>query len=162
MTLDEVALVAGVGKSSLYARFAGKTDLVAAALASLQRDGPVSTGQLRADLVLGLCAAEQDLGRMGPQVLAATIERDAGARADGLLAARARHLAALFDDEAGEAAAARHSCGPRGPHADAVALLVGSLLLRVFVPALVPEPWPGRAVDAALALLRTHSPRPSS
>lgn len=65
LTLDEVARRADVGKSSLYSRFPDRAALAAAAVASMQRDLPPPTGEVRADLIAYLRAIQRDLGALG-------------------------------------------------------------------------------------------------
>ena len=151
LSLDEVARLAGVGKSSLYARFPAKAELAVAALASLQRDGPGPSGDLREDLIVHLRSAEHDLGLAGPEALGTVLGLAAGRAADSPLASRVRQLGRLL-----ERARERGELGP-GVHTEdtelAVATLLGALLVRLLLPSAAPEPWPQRSVDAALSPL---------
>src|SRR3981081_2209255 len=52
MTLDQVAVAAGVSKSTIHLRWKTKADLVTAALESMRMvDAPASSGDVRTDLV---------------------------------------------------------------------------------------------------------------
>ena len=53
MTLDQVAVAAGVSKSTIHLRWKPKADLVTAALESMRMvDAPAASGDVRADLVV--------------------------------------------------------------------------------------------------------------
>jgi AcrR family transcriptional regulator len=77
LSVEEVASRAGVGKTTIYRRFATKDDLVVAALASLNESLPteVSEGAVR-DVLVGMVSAwwaqqsESQSGQLFPRVLA--------------------------------------------------------------------------------------------
>jgi AcrR family transcriptional regulator len=54
LTMGGIAERAGLSKPAVYRRWAGKADLVAAAIAHSHRNRPAPTGQLRADLLAEL------------------------------------------------------------------------------------------------------------
>ena len=148
LVLEEVARIAGTGKSSLYSRFPDRHALAVAAVASLQRDPPPPAGELRRDLIALLRGAQRDLAILGSGTVGSLLARRAnGARAhdDGLLAptaARCRRILASGIER-----------GELSGSADVepvVGLLVGSLLVRILAEGLSPSPWPDRAVDAVL------------
>jgi AcrR family transcriptional regulator len=61
VTLEDVAVRAGVGKATLYRRWSGKEDLLIAAFASLKRPLPEPAGEsVRDDLVAMLAAMTRD------------------------------------------------------------------------------------------------------
>lgn len=144
-TLDEVAERAGIGKSSLYARFSDKATLAVAALASLQREVPPPTGMLREDLVAHLRAAERDLAAAGPEVLGTVLGLHAGREYDGLVTIRGRHLRRLL-----EAGLRRGELRSESDLDAVVAALLGAALTRILLPRLSPEPWPHRVLDSIL------------
>lgn len=144
LTLDEVAGVAGVGKSSLYARFGSKADLAAAALASLQRDPPPSGGGLRADLVAQLRALERGLGAAGAQLVGALLLQTPARepRHAAAIASLTGHLRRRLEQAVG--------AGELAPEADlssAAGLLVSWLLIG---GAASGEGDPAGAVDLVL------------
>ena len=109
MTIEAVAAAAGVSKPTLYLRYAGKAELVAAAFERVRMGGaPATTGDLHTDLVAqlrhlrgvfervgmsltGVCLAEEE---HLPDLIAALRERSLHPGRhllrDALLAARAR------------------------------------------------------------------------
>jgi AcrR family transcriptional regulator len=149
LTLDEVARVAGVGKSSLYSRFRTRAELAAAALASLQRELPPSSGELRTDLMASLRAAERNLSHVGPGVLGAVLgSGSSDGRPHGrlIVGPAASRLGRLL-----ELGRARGVVAQRADLQAALELLVGALLARVLLTDEVGAPWPERVVDAILA-----------
>ena len=144
LTLDEVARVAGVGKSSLYARFAGRAELAAAAVASLQRELPSPQGELRIDLIAWLRAAERNLAQLGRASIAALLASEAGGSILAPLAGRLRRQCEL--------ARARGGLGEETDLDAGIELLVGALVGQVLF-GVGAEPWPEPAVDAVLAAL---------
>jgi AcrR family transcriptional regulator len=143
LTFDEVARVAGVGKSSLYARFATRAELATAALASLQRELPPPSGELRVDLGASMRAAERNLAQVGAAVVGAVV---GGAPRHVILGpVLSRMRQALELGRAG---------GTLQRDADidvTLDLLVGSLLSRVLLADGLSPGWPERAIDAVLA-----------
>jgi len=153
LTLDDVAALAGVGKSSLYRRFRDRADLATAAIASAQRALPEPAGDLRADLIAYLRAVDADLGRVGLGVIASLLGHDP----DTLALYRAR----VIEPRARHSRQLLHNARQRGqirPDADldaAMELLIGSLFTRALTGDRSPRPWPERAVDTLLDGLRT-------
>src|SRR5947209_6296538 len=147
LTLDDVARAAGVGKSSLYTRFSGKEELAAAAVASLQRDLPPPTGELRRDLCVAVRETRGRLGSSGAEVLAALV-----APADPVRAEARRRLLAPLESSMRrtlELAQARRELPEWADLAAAVSLLLGLLLSP---PGDQPDAsgWPDPAVDVVL------------
>lgn len=152
MTMEAVAARAGVSKPTLYLRYSGKADLVAAAFERVRMGGaPAPSGDLRADLtaqlrhlrtvfervgmsLTGVCLAEAE---HVPDLIAALRERSLhpGRRLlrDALLAARAR--------------------GRIAPDADvdtAVEMAVGAYYARHLAGEPFDDGWEDRVVDATL------------
>jgi AcrR family transcriptional regulator len=142
LRFDEVARVAGVGKSSLYARFPTRADLAAAALASLQRDLPPPSGELRVDLSASLRAAERNLAHVGASVVGAVVGAAPRQAILGPVLSRMRRALEL-----GQARGALTSDADIAAMLD---LLVGSLLVRVLLAEEPSQPWPERAIAAVL------------
>ncbi|WP_326948821.1 TetR/AcrR family transcriptional regulator [Amycolatopsis sp. NBC_01307] len=128
LSIEAVAAEAGVGKPTIYRRYAGKAALVAAAVEHRAASAPpaTGTGDLRQDLVrtVGWLAeqiAEQEVGLLGALF--------AGMRGDPDLAAKMRRI--LRRDEA--AMTERPFDGARGDH-----LVPGAdKLFAEIVPALI-------------------------
>jgi AcrR family transcriptional regulator len=73
MTLDKVARAAAVSKATIHLRWRTKTELAAAALASLRtRSTPAPTGDMRADLAAQLADFADTLTRTGGMALIGT------------------------------------------------------------------------------------------
>jgi AcrR family transcriptional regulator len=160
MSMEAVAAAAGVSKPTLYLRYSGKAELVAAAFERLQMGGaPAPTGDLRADLVAqlghlrevfervgmsltGVCLAEED---HLPDLIAALRERSLhpGRRllADALLAARGR----------GEIA-------PDADVATAVEMAIGAYYSRHLAGDPFDAGWAGRVADATLRAVGARTP----
>ena len=70
LSMEGVAAAAGVSKPTLYLRYSGKAELVAAAFARLRVDeAPALTGHLRADLVAQLRHLRGVFGRVGMSLI---------------------------------------------------------------------------------------------
>ncbi len=150
LTLDEVANVAGVGKSSLYLRFGGRAELAAAALASVQREIPPPKGELRQDLLSSLRAAEHNLGHAGAAVIGCLSDgaEASGTHLDRMLAPFTRQVQAQL-----ELARAQGAVAASSDLEAAVELLVGVLLSRVLRASGIDARWPEREVDVVLGSL---------
>jgi AcrR family transcriptional regulator len=138
LTLDEVARRAGVGKSSLYARFRDRADLAAAAVASLQPELPAPTGQIRADLIEYLRAVDRDLGQLGLGVLGSLLGQDPETLAvhrERVIGPRACHSRQLLRD-----AQARGEIRTDADLDATMELLIGSILARVLAGGTEPQP----------------------
>ncbi len=145
LTLDAVVRVSGVGKSSLYARYSGRAELAAAAVAGLQRELPPARGELRLDMIVWLRAAERNLGQVGPQAASLLMAGGTGRTILGPVLDRIGRRLALAQGE-----------GAIDAEADleaAADLLGGALLGRVLLGAAEADQWPERAVDCLLAAL---------
>ncbi len=74
VTMEAVAVKAGVGKSTIYRRFKGKADLISAAVARLTDPGTApDSGDIRADLKQVLGGFHERVGSRGAPVMAALI-----------------------------------------------------------------------------------------
>lgn len=148
LVLDDVARLAGVGKSSLYARFPDREELMVAALASLQRESPGSTGELRADLIAHLRATERSLGHTGVAALGAVLaSASSGAheRRTAVFAPFARHARRLL-----ETARRRGELRSGADLEAAGGLLLGALIARTLLGGGEDASWAASAVDALL------------
>jgi AcrR family transcriptional regulator len=84
LTIEAVALRAGVSKATIYRRYSGKRPLVSAALDELRREVEFpDTGSLRGDLELLLSMVDPALRQPGASQLTATVFSAVG-REDGL------------------------------------------------------------------------------
>jgi AcrR family transcriptional regulator len=73
MSVDGVAVRAGVSKATIYLRYSGKADLATAALADLRETGsPEATGDLRTDLLAQLRQARINAERVTVMPLVGT------------------------------------------------------------------------------------------
>jgi AcrR family transcriptional regulator len=133
LSIESVAAAAGVGKPTIYRRYAGKTALVAAAVEHRAASAPpaVRTGELREALLqtvqwLAARIAEQEIGLLGAMF--------AGMRSDPDLAARMRQT--LRRDEAAMtewSALAAHAEHLVPDAADLVAEIVPALIVHRIV-----------------------------
>jgi AcrR family transcriptional regulator len=158
MSIDAVAAAAGVGKPTIYRRFASKADLATAALASVIDDAPPPDAAL--DVEAGLTAALEALARrlraphsMGlvgtllveeeetPELMALFRRR--------VWAARAGQLRGVL-----ERARARGEVRADVDIEATVVLLIGALYGAHVGQGRIPRGWPARAVRAALRGLR--------
>ena len=155
LTLDGVAVRAGVHRSSVYRRWATKDELIVdAVLASAARDVPTpDTGSLRGDLRALAQAVAANLASPVTLALLRTYVSEAG-RAEGIeLVARA-----FWDERFALATTMVHRAIGRGelePQADAeliIETLVAPLFLRTLVTAKpITSAYVDRIVDAVLA-----------
>lgn len=156
MSMDAVAVEAGVTRPTIYRRWPSKIELAMAALvAYCDSSRPPVTGETRTDLIaemehfrhailrpygmslLGTVLAEE---HTTPELLAAFRQ--------SLVTPRRRALTALL--------AAAHSRGELAPDADiglAVNMLVGALYAQYLAGAPFAEDWSRRVVDAVLVSL---------
>lgn len=154
IVLDEVARMAGVGKSSLYARFPNREELVVAALASLQRESPGASGDLRSDLIAHLRGTGRSLGKTGVAALGAVL-----ASASSGAEERRRATFAPFERHARRLLETARARGELRPGADldaATSLLLGALIARMLLGGDGEGSWPASAVDALLHGLCAH------
>ena len=155
LTLDGVAVRAGVHRSTVYRRWATKDELIVdAVLASAARDVPTpDTGSLRGDLRALAQAVAANLASPITLALLRTYVSEAG-RAEGIeLVARA-----FWDERFALATTMVHRAIGRGelePQADAeliIETLVAPLFLRTLVTAKpITSAYVDRIVDAVLA-----------
>lgn len=150
MSLDNIALAAGVSKPTIYRRWPGKADLATAALRTLQlAEPPVDTGTTTGDLIATLENFSRSLLRPNglsligtvlaeeahtPELLALFRER--------LVVPRRQMLRAILDR------AKRRGELRRGVNLDtAVTLLVGAFYARYLATSDVPAGFPRELVS---------------
>ncbi len=149
MSLDNIALAAGVSKPTIYRRWPGKADLATAALRTLQlAEPPVDTGTTTGDLIATLENFSRSLLRPNglsligtvlaeeahtPELLALFRER--------LVVPRRQMLLAILDR------AKRRGELRRGANLDvAVNLLVGAFYARYLAASAIPAGFPRELV----------------
>lgn len=157
MSIDAIASEAGVGKPTIYLRWASKEDIATAAVRALGlKDAPKPTGELRADLLAQL------------RHLRKNVERTVGMSLIGTLLAEEPEHPQLLEHFREQLVKPRRKllrgilCGAveRGdlhPDADvesAIDLLVGSYYARYLAGSSFPRSWPEAQVDVVLAGLR--------
>ncbi len=157
MTLDQVAVAAGVSKSTIFLRWKTKADLVTAALESVRMTGACApTGDARTDLVAIL------------QDFAATVERVQGMALIGTCLAEEAHtpeLLALLRERTvlprrallRTAIEQARDHGVIRPDADldaAVSALLGPYYADYMARSSARPDWAEQAVDLVLAALR--------
>jgi AcrR family transcriptional regulator len=154
LTMEAVAVRAGVAKTTVYRRWAAKPDLVLATMAHLTTDlVQADTGSLRSDL-LGLLRGQ--LVRLTSEPYAATVRalqlavaekpELAQRAADGFLADRRREVDVIVDR-----ALARGELQPGVDRELVFDLCVGALFMRVLIMRLpVTADLPEKLVDAVL------------
>lgn len=155
MSLEAIAARAGVGKTTIYRRWASKTDLVIDALDTLRAEVPlVDTGNLRSDLIAVLQSGWQQspsfietltlkmVGELktNPEIFQAFFTR--------MVVPRSQQFAGMI-----ERAKARGEIRPDVAPDFVVDLVAGPILFRSLFTSLVtvtPEDFPTRVVDAIL------------
>ncbi|MFI5615691.1 TetR/AcrR family transcriptional regulator [Amycolatopsis sp. NPDC051903] len=161
MSMDAVAAAAGVSKQTLYARYAGKAELVAAAIAALDQDAvPEVSGDLRTDLLTELDQLRDLFDRVdGTGILAAclaerrhTPELLVQLREHTLLPRRARIAAVL------NTAKERQEIDERTEPQTVVSMLLGSLYADLVAGRPVTNATLAAAVDHLLTGLKPQRP----
>jgi AcrR family transcriptional regulator len=153
MSVDAVALQAGVGKPTLYLRYPSKAALATAALAhAREQTAPKETGDTRADLVALL------------RHFRAGVERPFGMALIGTVLAEEHHTPELFAQFQKrlveprrqmlrgvlERARARGELAPEADLETAVNMLVGSYYAGYLASGRGPRDWPERTVQLIL------------
>ncbi len=155
MSLEAIAARAGVGKTTIYRRWAGKTDLVIDALDILRSEIPlIDTGDLRSDLIAVLRSGWQQ----SPSYLETLVLKMAGELKSNpeifqaffarLVVPRSQQFAGMI-----ERAKARGQIRADVAPEFVVDLIAGPILFRVLFTSLVSPPpadFPEQVVDAIL------------
>lgn len=155
MSIEAIAARAGVGKTTIYRRWASKTDLVIDALDTLRAEVPlVDTGDLRSDLIAVLQSGWQQspsyletltlkmVGELktNPEIFQAFVAR--------MVVPRSQQFAGMI-----ERAKARGEIRADVAPEFVVDLIAGPILFHTLFTSLVaptPEDFPTRVVDAIL------------
>ena len=163
MTMEQVRARSGVGKATIYRRYANKDELVRAAMVHLHHELPVpeDTGNLRGDLKLVFDAAvgaavETNAGHVVPRLLGESAHDPELQRLfyDNLVAPRRRVIRAVLERavERGEMRA--------DVDLDLVMdLLVGSIIYRGMISGMDPVLMADRAQHVLDVLMLGLSPR---
>src|SRR4051794_21507509 len=145
MSLDDIALRAGVGKPTIYRRWKGKADLATAAIRTLQiAEPPVATGSSRGDLVDILRNFRRSLLRPNGLSLIATVLAEEGHTPElvrvfrqRIVAPRRRMLREVLE-RATAAGQLRRGVDP----ATAAALLIGAFYAKYLAGPRIPARFP--------------------
>ena len=161
MSIEAIAARAGVGKTTIYRRWASKTDLVIDALDLLRSEVPlIDTGDLRSDLIAVLQSGWQQspsyletltlkmVGELktNPEIFQAFFTR--------LIVPRSQQFTGMI-----ERAKARGQIRPDVEPEFVVDLIAGPVLFRALFTSLVSPPgadFPERVVDAILDGIAAH------
>lgn len=154
MSLDQIALEAGVSKPTIYRRWPGKADLATAALRSVQMGEPaIDTGSTPGDLAGTLENFSRSLLRPNGMSLIGTVLAEEGHTPEllqlfreRLVAPRRRMLRAIL-----ETAKRRRELRPRTNLDAAVNLLVGAFYARYLAEGSIP---PGFAKELVQVVWR--------
>lgn len=149
MSLDDIALRAGVSKPTIYRRWKGKADLATAAIRTLQIAEPtVATGSPRGDLVGILCNFRRSLLRPNGLALIGTVLAEESHTPELLryfrqriVAPRRRMLRVVLDHAAAEGQL-RRGVDPR----TAAALLIGAFYAKYLAGPRIPSRFPEEIV----------------
>ena len=163
MTMEQVRARSGVGKATIYRRYANKDELVRAAMVHLHHELPIpgDTGNLRGDLRLVLDAAvgaavETNAGHVVPRLLGESAHDPELQRLfyDNLVAPRRRVIRAVLERAV-----------ERGELRDdldldlVMDLLVGSIIYRGMISGMDPLVMADRAQHVLDVLMLGLSPR---
>ncbi len=160
VTMEAVAARAGVGKATLYRRYAGKEALVVDALATLSDTVPrVARGDLRDDLVALVASTvrttSSPAGRLLPRLVSAAVDNP------GLLERYRQQVITPRRRRFAEVLAAGIRSGALRVDLDVehtIDLLVGPVLYRSLLRPDQPPLPATEVVDALLAGIRTPAP----
>lgn len=159
MSMEAVAAAAGVSKPTLYLRYAGKADLVAAAFERLRIGGaPALSGDLRADLVAQLRHLRLVFERVGMSMVGVCLA-EADHLPDLIARLRTRSLEpgrALMRD-ALAAAQARGAVAADADIETAIETAVGAYYARYLAGQPFDAGWEERVADATLRSLGSPS-----
>ena len=163
MTMEQVRARSGVGKATIYRRYANKDELVRAAMVHLHHELPVpdDTGNLRGDLRVVLDAAvgaavETNAGHVVPRLLGESAHDPELQQLfyDNLVAPRRRVMRAVF-----ERAVERGEIRSDLDLDLVMDLLVGSIIYRGLISGMDPEVMADRAQHVLDVLLSGITPR---
>ena len=163
MTMEQVRARSGVGKATIYRRYANKDELVRAAMVHLHHELPVpkDTGSLRGDLREILDAAvgaavETNAGHVVPRLLGESAHDPELQRLfyDNLVAPRRRVIRTVL-----ERAVERGEMRPDLDLDLVMDLLVGSIIYRGMISGMDPEAMADRAQHVLDVLLVGITPR---
>lgn len=149
MSLDNIALAAGVSKPTIYRRWPGKADLATAALRTLQlSEPPVDTGSTKGDLTATLENFSRSLLRPNGMSLIGTVLAEEAHTPEllalfreRLVAPRRQMLRVILDR------AKRRGELRRGANLDAaINLMVGAFYARYLAASTVPSGFPRELV----------------
>lgn len=157
MSMDAIAVEAGVTKPTIYRRYGAKIELAMAALVyKCDRSRPPLTGETRADLMAEMEHFRRAISRPYGMSLLGTVlaeEQETpellAAFREYLVAPRRQALAALLD-----AGRARGEFRPDADLALAVNLLVGAYYAQYVAGAPFADDWSARVVEGVLEGLR--------
>ncbi|WP_217924009.1 TetR/AcrR family transcriptional regulator [Miltoncostaea oceani] len=161
MSMEAVAARAGVAKPTVYLRYAGKAELVAAAFERLRMGGaPALSGDLRTDLVAQLRHLRSVFDRVGMSLTGVCLA-EAEHLPDLIAALRERslHPGRRLLRDALEAARDRGGIAEDADVATAVEMCVGAYYARHLAGDPFDPGWEERVADATL---RAVGARPSS
>jgi AcrR family transcriptional regulator len=160
MSIPAVAEAAGVGKPTIYLRFASKFDLALAALASLPVvDHPPDTGSVRGDLVALLRDRQEATEHMGFGIVGAVLVEE-GEHPELLEPFRSQLIRPLANSVS---TVLQRGIERKEVRADAdievvANLLNGSPLSKHLLGGPIPRDWAERVVDAVWASLKPERP----
>ncbi len=162
MSLDNIALTAGVSKPTIYRRWPGKADLATAALRTLQlAEPPVATGSSRGDLCATLANFSRSLFRPNGMSLIGTVLAEEAHTPELLALFRARLVAPRRQMLRDILERAQSKGELRGDiNLDAVVnLLVGAFYARYLADPSIPHEFPQDLVDVIWSgIARSASP----
>ena len=153
MSVEEVAVEAGVSRPTIYLRYSGKAELATAALAAYRDLGrPEETGDTRADLVARLRHFRGGVERpFGMAMIGSVLAEEQ--TTPGLLALFRERVVEPRRRELREVlghARERGEFGAGGDVEAAINMLVGSYYAQYLAGTPFPEDWPEAAVDTIL------------
>lgn len=155
MSMEAVALRAGVSKPTLYLRYPGKAELVVAAHVRVRiLDAPARTGELRADIVAQLRHLQQVFERLGMSVIGVCLAEEESL--PDLIAALRAHSVQPGRQILRDALGAAIADGRIPPDADvetAVEMAIGSYYARYIAGRDADDGWAERIADATLRSL---------